>query len=143
MDNLRTLMGIPVYSEIVFKPATSGRYTTDELRQIIQAKRPGGWSVPVYADVSPRSQAKQHLVGSEHGFSWDQVAGLSQDEALILHDLAPQHGNQIFPYRTGQAIVTRSPTKIRSEPAFMGSGGCPNGQCAKQSKPITSRWFQR
>ncbi len=66
---------------------------------MIQQARPGGWRGPVYADVAPRSMAKQHLVGPEHGFSWDQVNGLSQDEALILHDLAPRHGNQIFPTR--------------------------------------------
>ncbi len=77
----------------------SARYTTAELRAMIQQARPGGWRGPVYADVSPRSMAKQHLVGPEHGFSWEQVSGLSQDESLILHDLAPRHGNQIFPSR--------------------------------------------
>lgn len=81
------------------QPARSARYTTSELRSMIQSKRPGGWTGPVYADVSPRSAAKQHLVGREHGFSWDQVSGLTQEEALILHDLAPRHGNQIFPTR--------------------------------------------
>lgn len=75
----------------------STRYTTEQLRSKIRSLRPGGWRGPVYADVSPRSMAKQHLVGPEHGFSWDQVSGLSQEEALILHDLAPRHGNQIFP----------------------------------------------
>jgi hypothetical protein len=79
--------------------AKSNRYTTEELRAMIRAKRPGGWTGPVYADVAPRSAAKQHLVGPEHMFSWDQVSGLTQDEALILHDLAPNHGNQIFPTR--------------------------------------------
>lgn len=77
----------------------SARYTTDELRAKIHAMRPGGWNGPVYADVSPRSAAKQHLVGPEHGFSWEQVNGLTQEEALILHDLAPRHGNKIFPSR--------------------------------------------
>lgn len=79
--------------------ARSSWYSTSELRAMIQAKRPGGWRGPVYADVSPRSNVKQHLVGPEHGFSWEQVNGLTQDEALILHDLAPRHGNQIFPTR--------------------------------------------
>lgn len=82
------------------QPVQSSRYTTTELRGMIHQARPGGWAGPVYADVSPRSMAKQHLVGPEHGFSWDQVSGLSQDEALILHDLAPRHGNQIFPTRS-------------------------------------------
>jgi len=93
--------------------ATSGRYTTDELRSMIRAMRPGGWHGPVYADVSPRSQAKQHLIGPEHGFSWDQVAGLTQDEALILHDLAPRHGNKIFPTRGGYAPARTSSTATR------------------------------
>jgi len=145
MNDLRGLMGVSVKTnEVVSQPVTSGRYSAEELRRIIHSKRPGGWRGPVYADVSPRSQAKQHLVGSEHGFSWDQVAGLSQDEALILHDLAPRHGNQIFPYRTGQAIVTRSPQMIKPQPTFAGSGsGCPNGQCARQTRAVTSRWFRR
>jgi hypothetical protein len=78
--------------------AKASRYSTDELRAMIQAKRPGGWTGPVYASVA-RSQAKAHLVSSVHGFSWDQVSGLTSDEALILHDLAPNHGNQIFPTR--------------------------------------------
>ena len=77
----------------------SFRYTTEELRNLIHQARPGGWRGPVYADVSPRSSVWQHLVGPEHGFSSSQVNGLSQEEALILHDLAPRHGNQIFPQR--------------------------------------------
>ena len=79
------------------KIVQSARYTTEQLRSKIRSLRPGGWRGPVYADVSPRSYAKQHLCGPEHGFTWEQVAGLSQEEALILHDLAPRHGNQIFP----------------------------------------------
>lgn len=82
-----------------YQPVPSSRYTTTELRGMIHQARPGGWAGPIYADVSPRSMVWQHLVGPEHGFSSSQVNGLSQDEALILHDLAPRHGNQIFPQR--------------------------------------------
>lgn len=95
MGQLREVIG----EQAVTKPVTASRYSTDELRQMIHSMRPGGWRGPVYADVRPRSQAKQHLVGPEHGFSWDQVSGLTQDEALILHDLARGHGNKIFPTR--------------------------------------------
>lgn len=117
----------------------SGRYTTEELRAMIRQKRPGGWRGPVYADVSPRSLAKQHLVDPKHGFTWDQVNGLTQDEALILHDLAPTHGNQIFP--TGSRLVRSSsaPVQTVSMPASspwpsMGSSGCANGQCARPAQ---------
>lgn len=119
---------------------TSSRYSTSELQSLIRAKRPGGWRGPVYADVSPRSMAKQHLVGSEHGFSWDQVSGLSQEEALILHDLAPNHGNQIFPMRSKSvaAVVSKSTTTVftpvvtTTQTTVMQSG-CENGQCARAS----------
>jgi len=78
--------------------AVSSYYTTAELRALINQKRPGGWRGPVYADVAP-SYAKQHLVEPKHGFRREQVNGLTTEEALILHDLAPTHGNQIFPTR--------------------------------------------
>jgi hypothetical protein len=73
-------------------------YSTAELRVLIQQARPGGWQGPVYADVAP-SYVKQHLVEPKHGFRREQVNGLTTEEALILHDLAPTHGNQIFPTR--------------------------------------------
>lgn len=82
----------------VAQSVQSSRYTTEELRALIQQARPGGWRGPVYADVAP-SYAKQHLVEPKHGFTREQVAGLTTSEALILHDLAPTHGNQIFPTR--------------------------------------------
>ena len=132
MDDLRGLLGrSTLEGKAQSQEFVRGRYSTDELRQLIQIKRPSGWRGPVYADVSPRASAKQHLVGSEHGFSWEQVSGLSQNEALILHDLAPSHGNQIFPYRSG------------SQPAkTVMANGCPNGGCPNQSR-LTSRWFRR
>lgn len=124
--------------------AVSARYTTSELQSLIRAKRPGGWRGPVYADVSPRSMAKQHLVGSEHGFTWDQVSGLTQEQALILHDLAPSHGNQIFPTRSGTAsasvrpVVTRSVTTTTTQ-SVQASSGCANGQCARQQSSVQYR----
>lgn len=118
--------------------ASNGRYSTEELRAMIRAKRPGGWQGAVYADVSPRSAAKQHLVGPEHGFSWDQVAGLTQEEALILHDLAPRHGNQIFPSgrrNISQPQASYIPPTVQRQQAVPSQViqdlGCPNGQCAK------------
>lgn len=131
MDDLRGLLGRSTSEgKAQSQEFVRGRYTTAELRAMIAAKRPSGWRGPVYADVAPRSQAKQHLVGPQHGFSWDQVSGLTQNEALILHDLAPRHGNQIFPYRSG------------SQPMQMASSGCPNGGCPNQSR-TTTRWFRR
>ena len=127
MEGLNKILGRVVQEA---KTPISSRLSTSEIKSLIAAKRPSGWRGPVYADVSPRASAKQHLVGSEHGFSWEQVSGLSQDEALILHDLAPRHGNQIFPYRSGQ------------QPVKTASSGCPNGGCPNQSRP-TARWFRR
>lgn len=82
---------------VTYHEATS-RYSLAELRAQIQAKRPGGWQGPVYADVSP-NYVRQHLMEPKHGFSIDQINGLTTSEMLILHDLAPTHGNQIFPTR--------------------------------------------
>ena len=93
---LRSIIGSKA-TQTARKVVQSARYTTDQLRDRIRSLRPGGWQGPVYADVSPHSMVWQHLVGSEHGFSSWQVNGLSQDEALILHDFAPRHGNKIFP----------------------------------------------
>lgn len=136
----------------------SGRYTTEELRAMIRQKRPGGWRGPVYADVSPRSLAKQHLVDPKHGFTWDQVNGLTQDEALILHDLAPTHGNQIFPTR-GNRYSNGLPAPSASQfdddmirnvwgtpyvPSQQAQSGCANGQCANpQSSAVRGGFFRR
>lgn len=156
---------------VVVRPAparamvSSGRYSTAELRAMIHAKRPGGWRGPQYADVSPRSAAKQHLVGPEHGFSWDQVAGLTQEEALILHDLAPRHGNQIFPSgrRNVQAqpvpqvrVASYAPPMPMPQPMqqmpanpWPADSGCANGQCPISSPtsqsvaPVRGGFFQR
>lgn len=94
---LRSILGMTSKAaQTARKIVQSARYTTEQLRARIRSLRPGGWRGPVYADVAS-SYAKQHLCGPEHGFTWEQVAGLTQEEALILHDLAPRHGNQIFP----------------------------------------------
>ena len=139
MPTLRKLIGAePAMQEIrSVDIVQSGRYSTSELQSLIASMRPGGWRGPVYADVQPRSQAKQHLVGPEHGFSRDQVSGLSQDEALILHDLAPRHGNKIFPYRSGSA-----PQRSVVERVAMASG-CPNGDCSRSVQRRRSSWFFR
>ena len=120
-------------------------YRTCNLEQIARWG-PGGWTGPVYADVAPRSMAKQHLVGPEHGFQSWQVSGLTQNEALILHDLAPRHGNKIFPVRSRSSVVVASSQPapqplpisppIKSMPANV---GCANGQCARQSAPVVNR----
>lgn len=145
----RGFMSMPTLRKIIgAEPATqeirsvdivrSGRYSTEELRSLIQSMRPGGWRGPVYADVQPRSQAKQHLTGPEHGFSWDQVSGLSQDEALILHDLAPRHGNKIFPYRSGSAPQRQTVAQV-----VAAASGCPNGDCSRSVQRRRSTWFFR
>lgn len=95
---LRAIIASAEQPQAPSKASKSSRYSTDELRAMIRAIRPGGWQGPVYADVA-RHYAKQHLVSDIHGFSWEQVSGLTSDEALILHDLAPNHGNQIYPTR--------------------------------------------
>ena len=146
-------------------PTGPVRYSSGQLRYKIQQMRPGGWRGPMYADVSPRSMAKQHLIGAEHGFTWDQVAGLTQEEALILHDLAPGHGNQIFPrYRLASSESTTVTVRQQAyQPVqqpieqFSNFGvqqkydsGCANGQCDRQQYsqqsqgrvPILRRWFR-
>ncbi len=116
--------------------STSSRYSTSELRAIIQQKRPGGWRGAVHADVSPRSRAKQHLTG-EHGFTSDQVSGLSQDGALILHDLA--HGGQVSSYRSGSAsrsVQAVSQVQYSSQPSYSQPS---YSQPAYQPQPVHSQ----
>jgi hypothetical protein len=137
---LRELLGEPVFAK-TSSPSpvvASGRYSTEELRSLIQQHRPGGWRGPVYADVSPRSSAKRHLQDPKHGFTYEQVAGLTQEEALILHDLAPTHGNKIFPMRSGTQPARREPTYSVARPVINRiESGCANGQCARGAKART------
>lgn len=126
------------------------RFTTSQLRRLIQQVRPGGWQGPVYADVEPRSAVKSHLLGPEHRFNWPQVQGLTNSEALILHDVAPNHGNLIFPTRTeqsrahsrGRPSKPARKTQQAAAPertAQPQSAGCANGQCpTSQSLPQSS-----
>lgn len=135
----------------------SSRYSTSELRAIIQSMRPGGWRGPVYADVEPESWARQHLQ-SDHGFTATQVAGLTQSECLILHDL--RHGGKVSPYRSSRSVqpltvqpvivaapaqatatvqrsysgpvVNRTVTRQVTQPQYQIQSGCPNGQCPTQ-----------
>lgn len=165
----------PVQPAVVVRPTTvtvtapaqpvaiqSSRYSSIELRSMIQQQRPGGWRGPVYASVEPESWARQHLIG-DHGFSANQVDGLSHHERLILHDLA--HGGKIRATRSGQSVqravaqpVYSQPVaqpvyqpapqpvyQQRSQPVYQQSGGCPNGQCptspAQRSAPQRFRLF--
>lgn len=109
------------------------RFTTSELRQMIRQVAPDGWLGA--ADVSPQSNVKQHLTGAEHGFSWDQVAGLSHDDAMTLHDLAPGHENKIYPTRSQQLAAHRRDHPQPTQPPAEQPQGldCANGQCATQT----------
>src|SRR5690606_6942387 len=82
-----------------------------------------------YADVSPRSQVWNHLI--QHGFSQAEVQGLSQFEALAIHDLA--HGGKIHP---GQSYSAPAQSPVRQPTAQVQyanyGAGCANGQCARQ-----------
>ena len=131
---LRELIGEPVLAKSS-SAVQSSRYSTDELKALIQQHRTGGWRGPVYADVSPRSSAKQHLQDPKHGFTYGQVAGLTQEEALILHDLAPTHGNKIFPTRSGAQPARREPTYSVARPVVNRlESGCANGNCARGAR---------
>lgn len=77
-----------------------------------------------YADVQPRSQVWNHLI--QHGFSQEEVQGLSQFEALAIHDLA--HGGKIHP---GQSYSALAQSPVR-QPVAQVQSGCANGQCARQ-----------
>lgn len=124
--------------------APSGLKTTDELRAEIASYRPQhldsrGRFNPHYATVRPVSGVYRHLQDGNHGFTEEQVSGLSLTDALILHDLAPEHGGKISPYRNASSGCANGqcPTPVRSSPSSTlnfqsASGGCPNGQCPTQ-----------
>jgi hypothetical protein len=132
------------------EPVSNGLYSTAELRAIFYKEWPNGYSVRA-ATVSPKSQVWNHLVSGKHGFQMNQVKGLTQDEALGIHDLhhAGLIRSQQGSYR-GQSIVTKpvqktynsKPTKQVYQPVF--NSGCPNGQCARQRTTATSKstgWY--
>jgi hypothetical protein len=147
--------------------SASNRYSTGELRTIIQSMRPGGWRGPVYADVEPESWARQHLQ-SDHGFTSAQVSGLTQSECLILHDL--RHGGKISPFRSSQSVqsmtvqpvivaapanatatvqrsyngpvVNRTVKRQVTQPQYQMQGGCPNGQCPTQRSQSSTPRFR-
>lgn len=135
-------------SRTAARPAPA-RYTIGELRRAIHRVAPNGWQGPQYADVSPRSAVWSHLTG-EHGFTSQQVSGLTQGEALVLHDLA--HAGKASPTRTRSAGVDRShdtglslgvarggtPRRSPAVPVIQSAAGCANGQC-----PISSPVRQR
>lgn len=136
------------YSQpVTVQRSTSSRYSTSELRSLISQYR----NHRIYADVQPRSYAYRHLV-QDHGFTSDQVNGLSLDEAYRLHSLA--HGGVIKPYRS-DASVAMVQASVQSAPVYSypvtqqivnvqpvrtpvrnvvqaAANGCPNGQCPTQ-----------
>lgn len=107
-----------------------GRYTTAELKSIA-----ANYRGPTYATVSPASWAWEHLQ-DDHGFSASQVSGLSQSEALTIHNMA--HGNKITPYRSRRSaeVVTQSAPIQR---VMQSAGGCPGGRCPTVRR---SSWFR-
>lgn len=73
------------------RSVTVARYTTEELRRLIR-------EAPEVPYVGVRGQTVyQHLVDPKHGFTREQVNGLSSSEAYRLHSLAPTHANVIYP----------------------------------------------
>lgn len=134
------------------KTSTSRRLkSTSELRSEVLSK----WTKIVYATVEPNTESwiKRHL--SDHGFSQSQVAGLTKNEAWMLHNLA--HDNRISPYTAGAVVsapVVGSPSIITpidptprtptftppsSPPPTNYNGGCPNGRCPTSRS--TTRWY--
>lgn len=82
-----------------------------------------------YADVQPRSQVWNHLI--QHGFSRTEVEGLSQFEALAIHDLA--HGGKVRPGQgMQQPMVAPQPAKQPVVQYANYDAGCANGQCTRQ-----------
>lgn len=88
--------------------ATYARYTTEELRRLIQ-------DAPEVPYVGVRGMTVyQHLVDPEHGFTWDQVRGLSSADAYRLHSLAPNHANLVFPtYRVAETPSQQAKAPVR------------------------------
>jgi hypothetical protein len=132
---------VTVPEKPVIKPVSNGLYSTEELRAIYYKEWPNGYRVRA-ADVSPRSQVWNHLTSGAHRFLPEQVQGLTQSEALGIHDLhhagliRAQQGS----YRGGTIVTVSSTQKtyntIKSVPPQAVDTGCANGQCAR--RPIQS-----
>lgn len=107
-------------------PAPTPRAATNLAVLAWQAYPDGVYRVR-YADVQPRSQVWNHLI--QHGFSREEVQGLSQFEALAIHDLA--HGGKVHP---GQSYSAPAPARQPVAQAHYANFdiGCANGQCARQ-----------
>lgn len=109
----------------------------------LQADIAANWTNHVYA-VMGRGSVYAHLTG-EHGYSPQQVNGLSVRDADMLHNLA--HGPKISPYTTGTAAAVMQPyagqvmqsriidgpfrhvEQVQSQPLMQQQSGCPDGQC--------------
>jgi len=90
------------------------RYTFDELRQWVRDNYHQTSSL--MADVKPRSSVWRHLQDSNHGFTSAQVTGLSQWEALRLHDA--HHQERITPYRGSAKAIPVRPLIIKERPSY-------------------------
>lgn len=104
----------------------SQSYGNSQLSASIHAYRPGGWQGAVYRGVNEQRMSVYTHLTRDHGFSQQQVSGLSHDEALILHD--NQHGpinQRISPAR--QASLVALPSGSQQQV------GCALGGCAVQS----------
>lgn len=101
-------------------------YGTSELSASIHAYRPGGWRGAVYRGVNEQRMSVYTHLTRDHGFSQQQVSGLSHDEALILHD--NQHGprnQRISPVRRDNLVSLPAESQQNV--------GCAFGGCAVQS----------
>lgn len=141
---------------VVAKPIkqieVGGLYSTEELRGIYYKEWPNGYRVKA-ADVSPRSQVWNHLTSGKHGFQPSQVQGLTQSEALGIHDLhhagliraerGSYRGGSVAPLKTYNTVDSSTVTVQRVVTQSAGNSGCANGQCARGALPSSFRIFRR
>lgn len=132
--------------------------STSELSREIRSK----WTNQVYGYMArgQENMVWNHLASSEHGYSSSQVNGLSQADAMMLHNLAHNRSLKISPYTSG-ASFSYSPS-VYSQPVVMGAdyfnptpvaprppvpspapkanyNNCPNGNCARSG--ASSGWY--
>lgn len=104
----------------------SSQSSSSSLSSQIRAKRTGR----TYAIVSA-GYAKTHLL--EHGYSAQELAGLSTSEAVELHNLT--HGGLISPSGMGGQSAMRTTTyqvqrpRVTRTRTVSTSSACANGQC--------------
>lgn len=149
-------MSSPTYSSnggVMASTSSSGYYPSSSssgasLKSQIRAARPTLSTHVQYAIVAP-SYAKAHL--REHGYSSQDLAGLSTTEAVILHDLThggviSPGGSRSYPQPVSAPVANYTNTTVQrtySRPLSSGtvsrsysSGSpCANGQCPTSSSP--------